>query len=62
MTAPDPTYDRKVIDANPEWDLAFTLSEIDNDNAPFGWASYIPVAKSLLNIYTIKRKPSQKAA
>jgi hypothetical protein len=38
----DPTYDRGEIDANPEWQLAFSLSEIMNDNAPLGWGKIYP--------------------
>lgn len=53
----DPTYDREQIDANPEWELAFVLSEIMNDGAPMGWGRYISVAKCLLASYEIKRKP-----
>lgn len=52
----DPTYVRSEIDANPEWELAFTLSEIENDNAPIGWSRYIGTAKCLLAAYDIKRK------
>lgn len=53
---PDPTYDRDQINANPIWELAFTLSEIHNDNAPLGWAKYIGMAQCLLDNYEIKRK------
>lgn len=52
----DPTYDKAVIDADPVWQLAFSLSEIQNDNAPLGWSKYIGVAKCLLANYEIKRK------
>jgi len=52
----DPTYDKALIDANPEWQLAFSLSEIDNDNAPIGWSKYLYMAECLLNNYDIKRK------
>lgn len=52
----DPTYVRAEIDANPAWQLAFSLSEIQNDNAPLGWGRYILVAECLLAIYEIKRK------
>jgi len=52
----DPTYVKKEIEANPIWDLAFVLSEIENDNAPLGWSCYIPLAKQLLAHYDIKRK------
>jgi len=52
----DPTYVREDIDANPEWQLAFSLSEIQNDNAPLGWGRYIWVAQCLLANYDIKRK------
>ena len=52
----DPTYDREAIKANPVWDLAFTLSEIQNDNAPVGWNKYIYVAERLLVHYNIKPK------
>lgn len=44
----DPTYVREEIDANPEWRLAFWLSEIDNDHAPIGWGRYRSMARALL--------------
>ncbi len=48
-SAGDPTYDTAVIDANPEWRLAFWMSELDNDNAPLGWfRGYINLAHALL--------------
>lgn len=53
----DPTYEKAKIDANPEWELAFTLSEIMNDNAPLGWSRYIGTATCLLAAYDIMRKP-----
>lgn len=53
----DPTYDKAAINGNPVWQLAFSLSEIQNDNAPIGWSKYIPVAECLLENYTITRKP-----
>lgn len=52
----DPTYVQSEIDANPVWQLAFSLSEIQNDHAPLGWGRYIYVAECLLNNYEIKRK------
>lgn len=52
----DPTYVRSEIDANPEWELAFILSEILNDGAPLGWGKYIGPAKCLLAAYDMKRK------
>jgi hypothetical protein len=52
----DPTYDTKAINANPLWELAFSLSEIQNDLAPIGWSRYISIAQCLLSIYDIKLK------
>jgi hypothetical protein len=52
----DPTYDKTAIEANPEWELAFVLSEIENDNAPLGWSRYIGTANCLLAHFDIKRK------
>ena len=52
----DPTYAKSEINADPVWQLAFSLSEIQNDNAPIGWSKYIYVAECLLNNYDIKRK------
>lgn len=52
----DPTYQKKLIESNPVWDLAFVLSEIQNDNAPIGWGKYIVTAQCLLNHYDIKKK------
>lgn len=52
----DPTYVREDIDANPEWQLAFSLSEILNDNAPLGWSKYVYAAQCLLANYTIAKK------
>ena len=45
----DPTYVRADIGANPKWELAFLLSELDNDNAPIGWGKYIKLAYWMLN-------------
>jgi len=44
ITYNDPTYVKSEIEANPDWKLAFTLSEIDNDTAPLGWFKYIHLA------------------
>ena len=52
----DPTYIREEIRANPVWDLAFVLSEIQNDGAPIGWGRYIGAAECLLAHYDIKPK------
>lgn len=52
----DPTYDQKAIQAKPAWQLAFSLSEIMNDNAPVGWGKYIFAAECLLDHYDIKPK------
>lgn len=52
----DPTYDRKEILANPVWDLAFVLSEIQNDAAPVGWSKYILTAQCLLDAFEIRRR------
>lgn len=52
----DLTYNVDEIRANPIWDLAFVLSEIKNDDAPLEWSMYIPLAKTLLSIFDIKRK------
>ncbi len=52
----DPTYNKDEIRANPEWDLAFVLSEIQNDAAPIGWSKYILAARCLLAAFEIKRK------
>lgn len=54
--AVDPTYNQTEIRANPEWDLAFVLSEIRNDDAPIGWSKYISTARSLLAVFRIQRK------
>lgn len=54
----DPTYDNNEIEKNPAWQLAFSLSEIENDNAPIGWGKYISTAKCLLDNYEIKRRLS----
>lgn len=57
----DPTYDNEQINANPIWQLAFSLSEIMNDDAPIGWGKYIHTARCLLNNYEIKRKEPHHA-
>jgi hypothetical protein len=44
----DPTYVKSQIEDNPEWYLAWTLSEIQNDQAPIGWSKYIWIAKCLM--------------
>ena len=52
----DPTYVKEHIQANPEWDVAFVLSELQNDNAPIGWSNYIGSARALLKEFDIRRK------
>ena len=52
----DPTYKQAEIRANPEWDLAFVLSEIQNDAAPIGWSRYVLAAKCLLGAFDVRRK------
>ena len=52
----DPTYSKEDIDKNPTWNLAFTMSELVNDNAPIGWGEYIMLSKMLLDRYEIRRK------
>lgn len=52
----DPTYETDKIKANPAWEMAFTMSELENDNAPIGWGKYIPMAEALHQKYEIKRK------
>jgi len=52
----DPTYNKHDIDKNPIWQLAFSMSEIENHNAPIGWGKYINLASGILANYTIKRK------
>lgn len=52
----DPTYVRADIEANPEWHLAFVLSEIQNDGAPIGWSRYILTARCLLAAFDIRAK------
>ena len=55
----DPTYDRAEIENNPVWELAFTISEIHNDNAPLGWGRYKYLAECLLHHYDIKRRTEE---
>ena len=55
----DPTYDKEQIANNPAWELAFTLSEIQNDSAPLGWGKYIWIAECLLAAYEIKRRSAK---
>lgn len=52
----DPTYVRAEIEANPDWALAFLMSEIDNDGAPIGWGKYISLATSLREKFTLASK------
>lgn len=52
----DPTYDKAEINKNPEWELAFVMSEIMNDDAPIGWGKYIGPARGLLAHFNIKAK------
>ncbi len=44
----DPTYDKKEINANPVWKMAFIMSECLNDGAPMGWGKYIWVAVAVI--------------
>jgi len=44
----DPTYDPAEIQANPVWERAFRLSELENDYAPLGWSQYLERAEQQL--------------
>lgn len=55
MALIDPTYLPHEIQANPAWALAFEMSEVDNDQAPIGWAQYIALARWLLRTYRLTR-------
>jgi len=52
----DPTYNKEIIHARQDYQLAFVLSEIMNDNAPIGWSKYIWIAECLLAHFEIKEK------
>lgn len=52
----DPTYDIEQIKANPEWHVAWVLSEIENDRAPIGWGKYLPTARCLLAAFDMTPK------
>lgn len=52
----DPTYVKAEIEANPLWNLAWQLSEVDNDMAPIGWGRYINMAQWILNAFDIRKK------
>jgi hypothetical protein len=52
----DPTYDPDEIESNPVWQLAFSMSELDNDVAPIGWITYAPLARGILDNYHVTKK------
>ena len=56
----DPTYVKAEIDANPQWKLAWSLSEVDNDSAPIGWFRYIHMSNWLLDKYEMTEKASSQ--
>ncbi len=46
MSKPTPIAPtQSELDRNGVWQIAFTLSEMVNDNAPLGWEKYIPLAE-----------------
>jgi hypothetical protein len=52
----DPTYVKDEVEANVEWHVAWTLSEILNDNAPIGWSRYCGTARCLLAAWDMTPK------
>ena len=52
----DPTYVMALIDVNPDWKLAFWLSEIDNDAAPIGWFRYYSLARARRATFTMEER------
>lgn len=46
----DPTYDKKEIEKNLIWKIAFIISECLNDDAPIGWSRYIDTAKEIVKV------------
>ena len=51
----DPTYDKKVIEQNGVWHIAFIISEMVNDMAPIGWSKYAPEAEEAIKKAREKR-------
>ena len=49
----DPTYNMDEIASNPEWKLAFLISEVLNDQAPLGWGNYTSVASVIMRRYKL---------
>ena len=40
---------------DPAEKLAYIISKIHNDNAPLGWESYIPLAKTLIHTFEMSQ-------
>jgi hypothetical protein len=58
----DPTYEKDKINANPVWELAWVLSELQNDNAPIGWGRYISDAECIVAHFKDRQYPFGKPA
>jgi hypothetical protein len=56
----DPTYDRTKIRANPVWELAFVMSEIEYDAAPMGWGNYLSLAEGIMANFEVTPKEWRK--
>lgn len=52
----DPTYDTNEIKKNEAWHVAWVLAQIKDDDAPIGWAKWIPTAECLLATFKITPK------
>jgi hypothetical protein len=46
---PTPTHDKKLIEANGAWHIAWILCQTIDDDAPMGWGKYIPAAQKLID-------------
>ena len=51
----DPTYDKKKIEKNKVWAVAWIISETFNDDAPLGWSKSIPIAKLIVEKLSTKK-------
>ena len=49
-------FERDVIDANPVLELAWSIAQILDDDAPLRWWRHVSLAEMLLDNYNITKR------
>ena len=55
----DPAVSKEQIESDPEYHIAWILSEHYNDSTPIGLCRYLGAARSILRKYAVAQKEAE---